>query len=62
MKKYNNDHDDDDRSRNTVWQFPEGKNRIIYNYPPKERWIVVDIYRDVKFSVSIREIRKDQEK
>ena len=22
--------------------------RIIYNYPPKGRWIVVDIYRDAK--------------
>ena len=24
------------------------KMQIIYNYPPKGRWIVVDIYRDVK--------------
>ena len=30
-------------SRNTgIW------TRIIYNYPPKGRWIVVDIYRDAK--------------
>ena len=25
-----------------------GKMQIIYNYPPKGRWIVVDIYRDAK--------------
>ena len=23
-------------------------SRIVYNYPPKGRWIVVDIYRDAK--------------
>ena len=50
------------RGLTKTWDKTVQSSEIVYNYPPKGRWIVVDIYRDAKRRIHVQYTRTESDR